>query len=817
MKKVIFLLAAGLTMSLHLIAQTPGQTVNRVKRVFTVNDEFDELRVKCIEYMTGGTNYDLNNKNIKFAMSELTSRATDHWTRMLKKPEKFLWSDQSNLNSYSHTYGSFSRLADMCLAYSTFGSALYQNVDLRKDILMGFEWVVDNMFHTGKAMDPNQWWAIEVGSSQAMGYVMLHMYEYFTPEQLKKWCDTFDYWHPNGLRGAYPEWGFPNGTNMTNRCVAFLSRAICGKDAVIMEKVRVALNGTFFYANGINAKGTDLEDGYYRDGSYLLHIGLAHTGGYGTAHLENLPYLIYALSNTKWSLDQDRINMAWDWIYNSYMPVMFKGGVFDFVKDREISRAGLQSHVMGQRIASALAGLALAAPEPHKSYFQSVVKGWIQADYTRDFFADIHQENQRLHIAATIRMEQLMNDASIKPITEYTMGRMFAVAARAVSFRPGYAYGVAMNCSRMKYYETIHGENLQGWYMNEGMTFFVNNDDLGQYDGDYWATVNWHRLPGTTIDVIERAKQEAGSTSNKYIYSKHHWAGGVQMGDRYVATGYHMDAYNVTLTARKSWFMLDNKIIALGADINSTDNRTIETIVDNRKLNSNGNNLFIVDGKEKSKDLDWSEKMTKVSWMWLETTGGYYFPKKTGINALREKRTGSWSMITQGGDRTPINNNFLTLSIDHGKSPSGASYEYVFLPNATADFTKKFAQNPDFEILENSKKAQGIFDKPSGVTAVNFWTEENYTVGGITSSGHASVMVWKNAYEVSVAISEPTWQNKDKLRVKIAPRQKYTFGKTVSKDERITVVENTGSAVVLEVDLSGRPNGATFTVTFTGR
>jgi hyaluronate lyase len=592
-----------------------------------------------------------------------------------------------------------------------------------------------------------------------------------------------------------------------------MMRAIYGKDAELMEKVRVAMNGTFFYANGVNSRGTDLEDGYYRDGSYLLHIGLAHTGGYGTAHLENLPFLIYVLSGTGWALDQDRINIAWDWIYNTYMPVMYKGGVFDFVKDREISRAGLQSHVMGQRIASALAGLALAAPEPHKSYFQSVVKGWIQEDGVRDFFANIHQENQRLHIAATIRMEQLMRDTSIKPVTGYTMGRMFGVSARAVSFRPGYAYGVAMNCSRMKYYETIHGENLKGWYMNEGMTFFVNDADLGQYDGDYWATVNWRRLPGTTVDVIERAKQEAGSTSNHFIYSKHHWAGGVQMGDRYVATGYHMDAYNVTLTARKSWFMLDHKIIALGADINSADNRTIETIVDNRKLTTAGNNRFVVDGKEKSKELNWSETMTDVSWMWLENTGGYYFPKNTGVNALRERRTGSWGEINQSATETG-DNCFLTFWIDHGKSPSGASYEYVFLPDATPDFTKNFSQKPDFEILENSEKAQGIFDKPSGVTAVNFWTDEGYTVGGITATGHASVMVWKNAGEISVAISEPTWQNNGTLRVKIDAQQKYRFGKIVSKDERITVVENTGSTVVIDVDLSGRPNGGTFTVRF---
>ena len=778
------------------------------KIAYTINDEFDELRVKCIEYMTGGSDYDAENKNIKFALANLTATAENYWRTMQKEPESFLWSElKYNPNGNSSTYGTLTRIGVMCLAYSTPGSSLYGNRALLDDILMAMEFVGEKMFQIGKAINPSDWWSAEVGCSQAMGYVLMYIYEYLTPEQIQKWCDIFDYWNPNDVRGAYYQtWGLPNGTNMTNRCVANLFRAIYGRDAERLEKVRVALNGTFFYASGMNEKTGNLQDGYYTDGSYLLHIGLAHTGGYGTAHLENLPYLIYVLTGTKWALDQEKIDMAWDWIYNTYIPVMYKGGVFDFVKDREVSRSGLQTYKMGHRIASALCGLALAAPEPHKSYFQSVVKGWIQENSFLDFFSYIHQENQRLHIAATIRMEQLMNDDRIKPVTDFTMGRIFGVSARAVAFRPGYAFGVAMNCSRMKYYETIHGESLKSWYFNEGRTFFVNDDDLAQYDDDYWATVNWYRLPGTTVDTKERANMEGGSTSNNFIYSKRHWAGGVALGDRYVAAGYEMDAYNVTLTAKKSWFMLDDKIIALGADINSADNRTIETIVDNRKLLKNGSNQYVVDGVEKPADAKWSEKMNGVSWMWLENTGGYYFPKKTGVNALRENRTGSWSEINNG-PKDSVSNHFLTMWIDHGKSPKNAAFEYVFLPNATAEKTKKFSENPDFEILENSSKAQAIHDSASGITAANFWTDGKYSIGGITANGTASIMVWDKGDTIEIAVSEPTWQNKTKLCVEIDK----TAETVIFADERITVTQTTPS-VKFEADLSGRPNGATFTV-----
>ena len=812
-KKVSIMLAVMVITNLGVNAKNSNmhlakETKEPSKIVYTINDEFDQLRVKCIEYMTGGSDYDPENPNIKFALTNLTTTAERYWNNMQKKPENFLWSElKYNPNGNSSTYGTLSRIGVMCLAYSTPGSSLYRNRAMLDDILMAMEFVGEKMFHIGKTMDPKDWWSAEVGCSQAMGYVLMYIYEYLTPEQIQKWCNIFDYWNPNDVRGAYyPNWGYPNGTNMTNRCVAVMFRAIYGKDAELLEKVRVALNGTFFYASGVSEKTGNLEDGYYTDGSYLLHIGLAHTGGYGTAHLENLPYLIYVFTNTKWALDQEKINMAWDWVYNTYMPVMYKGGVFDFVKDREVSRSTLQTYKMGHRIASAICGLALAAPEPHKSYFQSVVKGWIQENSFLDFFSYIHEENQRLHIAATIRMEQLRLNKNIQPATNFTMGRMFGVSARAVSFRPGYAFGVAMNCSRMKYYETIHGESLKSWYFNEGMTFFVGDNDLAQYDDNYWATVNWYRLPGTTVDTKERANQEGGSTSNNYIYSKHHWAGGVALGDRYVAAGYHMDAYNVTLTAKKSWFMLDGKIIALGADIKSTDNRTIETIVDNRRLLKNGSNKFVVDGFEKPISENWSENLSGVNWMWLENTGGYYFPKKANINALRENRTGSWSEINNG-PRIDLANYFLTMWIDHGKNPEKATFEYVFLPNATVVEAKRFSENPDFEILENSLNAQAIHDKASNITAANIWTNNRYSVGGITASGHASVMVWDKRDKIEIAVSEPTWQNKEKLHIEIDKKASVV----VSAHERITVTQ-TSPFIILEVDLSGKPNGATFTV-----
>ena len=61
------------------------------------------------------------------------------------------------------------------------------------------------------------------------------------------------------------------------------------------------------------------------------------------------------------------------------------------------------------------------------------------------------------------------------------------------------------------------------------MTYLYTND-LGQYTDNFWATVNWHRLPGTTVVKRDRFYSEYqygdGETTPDNSY-----AGGAKLGD----------------------------------------------------------------------------------------------------------------------------------------------------------------------------------------------------------------------------------------------------------------------------------------------
>ena len=227
-----------------------------------------------------------------------------------------------------------------------------------------------------------------------------------------------------------------------------------------------------------------------------------------------------------------------------------------------------------------------------------------------------------------------------------------------------------MSSHRIANYESIDGENLHGWYTGDGMSYLYNSE-LWQFSSDFWATINPYRLPGTTVDTQQRT-----DASGERHLNNADWVGGAAIPNSTLgAVGMQLLAWNSTLEAWKSWFCLDDTIITPGS-LTSNDNRTIETIVENRRLSDANSEALIVNGTTQSSTLGWSATLQGVNWIHLSSTGGYYFPGGATLNMLREARTGTWHDINQGGSRTPVTRNYATIWFDHDINPSGTTYAY---------------------------------------------------------------------------------------------------------------------------------------------
>src|SRR5699024_6219238 len=121
--------------------------------------------------------------------------------------------------------------------------------------------------------------------------------------------------------------------------------------------------------------------------------------------------------------------------------------------------------------------------------------------------------------------------------------------------------------------------NKHGWHTADGM-FYLYNGDTAQFDEGYWTTIDPYRLPGTTVDTKQLA-----DGAHQSVRSPQQWIGGSSNGE-VASIGMYLDKTkeSMDLTAKKSWFLLDDQIINLGAAIQGTTDDSIETIIENRLL-----------------------------------------------------------------------------------------------------------------------------------------------------------------------------------------------------------------------------------------
>ncbi len=708
-------------------------------------DEFDDLRLKWKAMLTGGALFDPTDLDIANRIAAIDSEARGNWNRMNTAPERnYLWSDYASISVSSHITGSYNRLRSMSLAFSTHGSSLEGDPMLLADIISGLDWMNANRYKAGFSAYDN-WWDWQIGTPLSLNDNTVLLYDQLTSDQIASYMAAIESFTPApALTAANRVW----------KCTAVAIRGVLVKDAGKLALARDGLSdlpsrqsSVFEYVNS--------SDGFYTDGSFIQHGKHPYTGGYGISLLTNLANMMYLLGGSSWQITDQSSQNVFRWIYDSFEPLIYDGGMMSMVRGREVSRKGSQDHASGHSAIQAIIRVGQVASDADASAYKSMVKYWIQADGFRNFF-----EFASLNMILLGR--EIINDLTVDPRGELIGHRRFPKMDRVVHLRPGFGFGLAMSSSRVYNYECINQENLKGWYTGDGMTYLYNQDQ-GQYSDDFWPTVNQYRLPGTTVDTRDRS----GCSGQSYTSPKN-WVGGADLGDVGVS-GMELKAYGSSLTGRKSWFMFDDEIVALGAGITSTDSAGVETAVENRKLNADASNALTVNGELKPATVGWSETMSDVSWIHLEGTGGYYFPDPAVVQGLREARSNSWHDInSRETTTTPTTRNYLTLWFDHGANPASATYSYVLLPNKSADDVNAYASAPDISILENSAEAQGVFESALNVEAVNIWIDGGKTVDLISSDKKASVMTRNNGCTLELAVSDPTQANSGTINLEVA-------------------------------------------------
>lgn len=756
---------------------------------FVHADEYDTLRAKWKDIILG-SGYDTLDADVASRLTSIANAANTNWASMDKSPTRtFLWSDLASTTISAHVTNTYSRLMGMAQAYATPGCSLQGNATLLADIVSGLDWMYANRYGASTVQYDN-WWDWEIGSPLRLTDICVMLYDQLTPTQLTNYMNAVNFQTPTpDMTQANKVW--------KARVVGV--RGCLVKSSAKMVLCRDAFSAVFPYVT--------TGDGYYTDGSFIQHDVHPYTAGYGSSLISTMAPIMNWLSGSTWGITDPAQSNLYRWIFDSYEPIIYNGNVFDLVRGREAGRSG--STPNGNGMMDSILQIAQFAPPAEALRMKRMLKEWAQKDYTRNFATS--RGLPTLELA-----KSLMNDAGITPRGELIAHYTFAEMDRVIHLGAGHGFGLTMCSTRIANFESINGENLMGWFTGDGQTTLYNGD-LNAFADSYHATVDHYRLPGVTADVthVKLPHQSASigpRAQGQSTLSPHSWVGGATLG-KYGAAGMQFKGVAVTLTGKKSWFMFDDEVVCLGAGITSTDSRPIETTVEQRKINTAGDNAFTVNGTAKSTALGWTETMSGTSWAHLAghvpgSDIGYYFPTSPTIKALREARTGTWSDIDSDGSTTPITRNYLRMSFEHGSNPTNTTYQYVLLPGRTAARTGHYAAAPDITVINNNANVQAVRENTLGITAANFWTDNTFTYGGITSNKKASVLVRDDGPFIDVSVSDPTQLNTVGINLQIA----LDGGTLVSADAGVTVTQSTPT-IALTVNTSGAA-GKTFTARF---
>ncbi len=766
-------------------------------------DEYDTLRSawqnKLISEATSASSLtSINNKAVTYQGS-MSPGGT-----MTSATTGYLWSDLP-LNSLAtgsaadtasgNIVSTFKRLESMALAYATPGCALYQNAGLLASVTSGLDWMTAN-FYTPTTTLYGNWFDWEISGPTALintEVLLLSNPAALSTAQITNYCRAYYNFCPNSVNQKdYFWWGALTGSNTANCVLAMaLQGILMANNTTTVTRFthttgttsNIVISGSSLLAEAKgNLSGQNPSDfsgksvfdyvtsgdGFYADGSFVFHGNIAYTGQYGKTLLRDVADIVSLLKGSTWAITDPELANVYDWITKGFEPFMYNGAFMDMVRGRSASWSSATEYDIGAEVIESIRRVATFAPPA-------------TATALTNFANSPRLASGQFH---------------------------FAGMDRVVALRSGWGFGLSMSSSRIGNFENLFSSsNLKGWFTGDGMTYLYVGATDTQFIDTFWPTVDYYHLPGTTVE--QGYVPQPGVTDQN-------WVGGAQIAGTYGAAGMALHpapsaTTSSTLNGKKSWFMLDNEIVCLGAGIACTTGNAVDTTVENRRLGAVPTSNLTVNGVSYPPTAGWSSSLSGSTWCALDGVGGYYFPSSTSsLNAAFVARSGSWTQIRpDDNDTTVYNDNYLKLWFNHGVAPANANYAYVLLPGMNASGTSTYAQKPDVAIVSNTPNIQAVKSVGLGVVSANFWATAGGTADWITVNKRASVVTLETFNGITVGVSDPT----QSITTPITVTLNRAGTGIVAVDAGITVTQLTPN-IIFTVNVNAA-RGKTFQASFT--
>lgn len=677
----------------------------------TQTPNYEKLKNTWLDVNYGYDKYDESNPDMKKKFEATENEAKKLLSEMKTESGRtYLWESSKDIDTKSadmtRTYRNIEKIAEAMNHPKT----TLKNDENKKKLKDALEWLHKNAY--GKDPDKKvadlktnfsksapqkntnlNWWDYEIGTPKSLTNTLILLNGDISSDEKKKYTAPIKTFAPKSdeILSSVGKAEPAKGGNLVDIAKVKLLESIIEEDKDMTKNSIDSFNKVFTYVQS-NSTGKE-RNGFYKDGSYIDHQDVPYTGAYGVVLLEGISQMMPMIKETPFKETSQNDTILKSWIDDGFMPLIYKGEMMDLSRGRAISRENETSHSASVTVMKSLLRLSDAMDESTKAKYKKIVKTSVKSDSS-------YKQNDYLSSYSDIsKMKALMEDSTLSTNDLTQQLKIYNDMDRVTYHNKDldFAFGLSMTSKNVARYESINNENLKGWHTGAGMSYLYNSD-VKHYRDNFWATADMKRLAGTTTLDNEEPKENKNSDKT--------FVGGTKFDDQHASIGMEFENQDKTLTAKKSYFILNDKIVFLGTGIKNTDSSMNPvTTIENRK--ANGYTLY-TDNKQTT-----NSDNQETNSVFLESTDtkkniGYHFLNKSKINVKKESHTGKWSEINKSQKTEDKKDEYYEVTQKHSNSDN--KYGYVLYPSLSKDVFKSKAsqvtvvkQDDDFHVVKDNE------------------------------------------------------------------------------------------------------------------
>ena len=194
------------------------------------------------------------------------------------------------------------------------------------------------------------------------------------------------------------------GANLLDKAASSAMIAALNPDSERMNQCAADVKTVLKYSNNTNSAINSADDGFWKDGSYIQHEGIAYNGGYGAVLYQQLGVFLHMFHGSPWDFAEAYADSpVFNSIFEGVEPLLYQGHFMDMTAGRSIARQAVNDRNRASGILAALMPYVGAMPSELEDRLEGMLK------YHLERVKDIYFEGEGVNTAnALVTAKELL-------------------------------------------------------------------------------------------------------------------------------------------------------------------------------------------------------------------------------------------------------------------------------------------------------------------------------------------------------------------------------------------------------------------------